>query len=116
MLINFWDSARRRQDGEQQPHGIHDDVALPPSTFLAVSQPLASPPEVGGDRLAIDAGGGPGLVRLPLRSDLPPQCVMDAVKRAVRPLFVEIRQTVLLGGKPSGRYRQPVRSSRRGLR
>ena len=84
------DGGGRHEHGRQQAHAIDDNVALPPVDVLGiVAAPLLA---AGGrvDRLAVDAGGGPGVVGLLDGADLAAEQVMDDVQRAVATPLVEI--------------------------
>src|SRR5262249_47947105 len=96
------DVGGRDQHGQQQPHAVHDDVPLPAVDILeVVAAPLLAP---GGrvDGLAVDAGGGPGVVGLLGGADLAAELVVDRVQRAVAPPCVEVPPDGALGREVLG--------------
>ena len=75
---------------------------FPVDVLEVVAAPLLA---AGGgvDRLAVDARGGAGVVRLLHRADLAAEPVVDQVQGAICRHRSKYRQTVLLGGKSMGR-------------
>ena len=80
----------RHQDRQQQAHAIDDDMPLAAVHVLEV---VAAPLRTAGgrvDRLAVNAGGGAGVVGLRGRAGLAAERVVDGVQGAVVPPLIEI--------------------------
>ena len=77
-------------------------MAFPPVDVLeVVAAPLLAT-RGGVDRLAVDAGGGAGVVRLLHRADLAAEPVVDGVQGAIVPPPVEVPPDGALGWEVAG--------------
>ena len=96
------DVGGRDQHGQQQPHAVHDDMALPAVDVLGVVPAPLLAAGGGVDRLAVDAGGGAGVVGLLRGADLAAKPVVDRVEGAVAPPLVEVPPDGTLGREVAG--------------
>ena len=92
----------RDQHGQQQPHPVDHEMALPAVHVLGVVPAPLRAAGGGVDRLAIDARGGAAVVGLLGRADLAAEPVVDLVQGPVMPPLVEVPPDRALGREVVG--------------
>jgi site-specific DNA recombinase len=96
------DIGGRHQHGQQQAHAVHDDMPFPTVDVLGVVAAPLLTAGTGVDRLAVDTGGRPGMVRLLGGPGLAAEPVVDGVQDAPATPSVEVPPDGALGREVLG--------------